>query len=145
MSENVAQVYNSEIEKELIRKNYRSLLRACRPNMNKGDKKQIRHAFDIALEAHKDMRRKTGEPYILHPLAVAQIAAEEIGLGTTAIVCALLHDVVEDTHLTLEDIESQFGKKVASIIDGLTKISGVFDQGSSLQAENFRKMLLTLS
>ncbi len=145
MSENTTQVYNAEAEKELILKSYRSLLRAMKQNMDKGDKKLIRLAFDIALEAHKDMRRKTGEPYILHPLAVAQIAAEEIGLGTTAIVCALLHDVVEDTHLTLEDIESTFGKKVASIIDGLTKISGVFDQGSSLQAENFRKMLLTLS
>ncbi len=145
MPEQVTPVYNREAEKETILKSYRALLRACRPNMDKGDKKLIRLAFDIALEAHKDMRRKTGEPYILHPLSVAQIAAEEIGLGTTAIVCALLHDVVEDTHLTLEDIESSFGKKVASIIDGLTKIAGVFDQGSSLQAENFRKMLLTLS
>jgi guanosine-3',5'-bis(diphosphate) 3'-pyrophosphohydrolase len=145
MPENITQVHHAEAEKELILKSYRSLLRACKPTMDKGDKKLIRLAFDIALEAHKDMRRKTGEPYILHPLSVAQIAAEEIGLGTTAIVCALLHDVVEDTHLTLEDIENTFGKKVASIIDGLTKISGVFDQGSSLQAENFRKMLLTLS
>lgn len=145
MPDQVTQVYSRESEKETILKSYRSLLRACRQNMDKGDKKLIRLAFDIALEAHKDMRRKTGEPYILHPLSVAQIAAEEIGLGTTAIVCALLHDVVEDTHLTLDDIEKTFGKKVASIIDGLTKISGVFDQGSSLQAENFRKMLLTLS
>lgn len=91
------------------------------------------------------MRRKSGEPYIYHPIAVAQIAAEEIGLGTTSIVCALLHDVVEDTTLTLEDIEAQFGKKVTKIIDGLTKISGVFDPNSSIQAENFRKMLLTLA
>ncbi len=145
MSENITQVYSADDEKEAILKSYRALLRACKPNMDKGDKKQIRLAFDIALEAHKDMRRKTGEPYILHPLSVALIAAEEIGLGTTSIVCALLHDVVEDTHLTLDDIEKTFGKKVASIIDGLTKIAGVFDQGSSLQAENFRKMLLTLS
>ena len=91
------------------------------------------------------MRRKSGEPYIYHPIAVAQIAAEEIGLGTTSIVCALLHDVVEDTDITLEDIEREFGKKTAKIIDGLTKISGVFDYNSSLQAENFRKMLLTLA
>jgi GTP pyrophosphokinase len=91
------------------------------------------------------MRRKTGEPYILHPLAVAQICAEEIGLGPLAIVCALLHDTVEDTHITLEDVSSSFGEKASSIVDGLTKISGVFDKGTSLQAENFRKMLLTLS
>ncbi|MFM2136162.1 MAG: pyrophosphokinae [Bacteroidota bacterium] len=105
----------------------------------------IRLAFDLSLEAHKDMRRKTGEPYILHPLAVAQICAEEIGLGPLAIVCALLHDTVEDTHLTLDDIRSSFGEKAAVIVDGLTKISGVVLQGSSIQAENFRKMLLTLS
>jgi GTP pyrophosphokinase len=91
------------------------------------------------------MRRKSGEPYIYHPIAVAQIAAEEIGLGTTSIVCALLHDVVEDTDITLDDIEREFGKKTAKIIDGLTKIAGVFDYNSSLQAENFRKMLLTLA
>ena len=102
-------------------------------------------AFDMALERHIDIRRKSGEPYIYHPIAVAQIAAEEIGLGTTSIVCALLHDVVEDTDITLEDIEREFGKKTAKIIDGLTKISGVFDTNSSLQAENFRKMLLTLA
>ena len=91
------------------------------------------------------MRRKSGEPYIYHPIAVAQICAEEIGLGTTAIVCALLHDTVEDTDMTLDDIKGMFGEKVSQIIDGLTKISGVFDQTSSIQAENFRKMLLTLS
>jgi GTP pyrophosphokinase len=113
--------------------------------MQKGDKRMIRIAFDMALESHQNMRRKSGEPYIYHPIAVAQIAAEEIGLGTTSIVCALLHDVVEDTDITLEDIEREFGKKVAKIIDGLTKISGVFDYNSSLQAENFRKMLLTLA
>ena len=138
-------VIDIEAESKEIRKRYRALLRACKPTLQKGDKQQIRKAFDLALESHKDMRRKSGEPYIYHPIAVAQIAAEEIGLGTTSIVCALLHDVVEDTHLTLEDIEAQFGKKVAKIIDGLTKISGVFDPNSSLQAENFRKMLLTLA
>ncbi|EHQ29863.1 RelA/SpoT family protein [Mucilaginibacter paludis] len=138
-------VIDLEAEKNEILKRYRALLRACKPTMQKGDKRLIRKAFDMALESHQDMRRKSGEPYIYHPIAVAQIAAEEIGLGTTSIVCALLHDVVEDTNVTLEDIEREFGKKVAKIIDGLTKISGVFDTNSSLQAENFRKMLLTLA
>ncbi|MBI1221554.1 MAG: RelA/SpoT family protein [Bacteroidetes bacterium] len=135
-----------ELEKKEILKRYRGLLRACRRTLEKGDKQKIRKAFDLALDAHKDMRRKSGEPYIYHPLAVAQICAEEIGLGTTSIVCALLHDTVEDTSVTLEDIRHGFGPKVAQIIDGLTKISGVFDQSTnSIQAENFRKMLLTLS
>lgn len=138
-------VIDVEAEKKEILKRYRALLRACRRTLEKGDKLLIRKAFDIALEAHKNMRRKSGEPYIYHPIAVAHICAEEIGLGTTSVVCALLHDVVEDTDLTLEDIQRLFGEKEAKIIDGLTKISGVFDQGSSLQAENFRKMLLTLS
>lgn len=138
-------VIDLEAEKKEILKRYRALLRACKPTMQKGDKKMIRRAFDMALESHQDMRRKSGEPYIYHPIAVAQIAAEEIGLGTTSIVCALLHDVVEDTEITLDDIEREFGKKTAKIIDGLTKISGVFDYNSSLQAENFRKMLLTLA
>jgi GTP pyrophosphokinase len=138
-------VIDLEAEKNEILKRYRALLRASKSTLQKGDKRMIRKAFDMALESHKDMRRKSGEPYIYHPIAVAQIAAEEIGLGTTSIVCALLHDVVEDTNMTLDDIEREFGKKVAMIIDGLTKISGVFDTNSSLQAENFRKMLLTLA
>ena len=138
-------VIDLEAEKNEILKRYRTLLRACKPTMQKGDKRLIRRAFDMALESHQNMRRKSGEPYIYHPIAVAQIAAHEIGLGTTSIVCALLHDVVEDTNITLEDIEREFGKKVSKIIDGLTKISGVFDYNSSLQAENFRKMLLTLA
>ena len=138
-------VIDLEAEKQEILKRYRALLRASKSTLQKGDKKEIRKAFEMALESHKDMRRKSGEPYIYHPIAVAQIAAEEIGLGTTSIVCALLHDVVEDTDITLEDIEREFGKKTARIIDGLTKISGVFDYNSSLQAENFRKMLLTLA
>ena len=108
-------------------------------------KKEIRKAFNVAVEAHKDMRRKSGEPYIYHPIAVARIAAKEIGLGTTSIICALLHDVVEDTDYTLNDIKKTFGSKVSKIIDGLTKIQDVFDKNVSLQAENFRKMLLTLS
>ncbi len=138
-------VIDLEAEKNEIVKRYRGLLRTSKATLQKGDKRLIRKAFEMALESHKDMRRKSGEPYIYHPIAVAQIAAEEIGLGTTSIVCALLHDVVEDTDVSLEDIEREFGKKVAKIIDGLTKISGVFDTNSSLQAENFRKMLLTLA
>jgi guanosine-3',5'-bis(diphosphate) 3'-pyrophosphohydrolase len=135
-----------EVENKQIVKAYRNLLNSCRRNLDKGDRKEIRKAFEMSLEAHKNMRRKSGEPYILHPLAVAQICAEEIGLGATSIVCALLHDTVEDTNITLDDVRHNFGPKVASIIDGLTKISGVFDQqDKSMQAENFRKMLLTLS
>ncbi len=129
---------------EIIRK-YRTLLRHAKSFLHSDDAKLIRKAFNIALEAHKGTRRKSGEPYIYHPLAVAHICVDEIGLGTTSIVAALLHDVVEDTDIDLEDIEKDFGTKVASIIDGLTKISGVFEYGSSQQAENFRKMLLTLS
>ena len=138
-------IIDLEAEKKEILKRYRALLRACKPTLQRGDKQMIRKAFDLALESHSDMRRKSGEPYIYHPIAVAQIAAEEIGLGTTSIVCALLHDVVEDTDVSLQEIEEQFGKKTARIIDGLTKISGIFDPNSSIQAENFRKMLLTLA
>src|SRR5690625_4860668 len=126
---------NIEAENKEIKKRYRALLRACKPTLERGDKQEIRKAFELAMESHKDMRRKSGEPYIYHPIAVAQIAAEEIGLGTTSIVCALLHDVVEDTDITLEDIELQFGKKVAKIIDGLTKISGVFDRSEEHTSE----------
>ncbi|MDC3390215.1 bifunctional (p)ppGpp synthetase/guanosine-3',5'-bis(diphosphate) 3'-pyrophosphohydrolase [Flavobacteriales bacterium] len=136
---------NHEKEKNEILNKYRSLLRSCADKTDKSDKKIIRNAFDLAVNAHKDMRRKSGEPYIYHPIAVAHIAAKEIGLGTTSIICALLHDVVEDTDYTLDDIEKKFGKKVAQIIDGLTKIQDVFDKNVSLQAENFKKMLLTLS
>jgi len=138
-------VINLEQEKKEILNRYRGLLRSSRRKFDDDDKKMIRKAFNVAVEAHKDARRKSGEPYIYHPIAVARIVAEEIGLGATAITCALLHDVVEDTDISLKDIEGMFGKKVASIIDGLTKISGVFDASSSLQAENFRKMLLTLA
>ena len=134
-----------EHEKKEILNRYKSLLRACADKTNKIDRKNIRKAFDIAVEAHKEMRRKSGEPYIYHPIAVAHIAAKEIGLGTTSIICSLLHDVVEDTDYTLKDIEKIFGKKVSQIIDGLTKIQDVFDKNVSMQAENFRKMLLTLS
>jgi guanosine-3',5'-bis(diphosphate) 3'-pyrophosphohydrolase len=122
------------------------LIKNCTYCRSAKDEKMIRKAFMMASEAHKGMRRKSGDPYIVHPLEVALIVSEEIGLGVVSTVCAILHDVVEDTDLTIEDIENAFGKKIASIIDGLTKISGVFDKESnSLQAENFRKMLLTLS
>ncbi len=138
--------HDTDKENEEIVKAYRHLLRSCKVGLTKANRDIIREAFNISLEAHKTMRRKSGEPYILHPIAVAQICAEEIGLGTTSIVCALLHDTVEDTDITLELVKMKFGDKVAQIIDGLTKISGVFDQqDKSLQAENFKKMLLTLS
>ncbi len=122
------------------------LIQNCSHCKSANDEKLIRKAFKMANEAHKGTRRKSGEPYIIHPLEVAVIVSQEIGLGVTSTVCAILHDVVEDTDISIEDIENAFGKKIASIVDGLTKISGVFDKESnSLQAENFRKMLLTLS
>lgn len=133
-----------EERREIVRR-YRRLLRKAKPILKDGDAKMIKKAFYTSMEAHSGMRRKSGEPYIYHPLEVAEICISEIGLGTTSIIAALLHDVVEDTSYELDDIDRLFGKKVAAIIDGLTKISGVFDQGSSQQAENFRKMLLTLS
>jgi guanosine-3',5'-bis(diphosphate) 3'-pyrophosphohydrolase len=135
-----------EQENKLIVKAYRNMMKSIRRTLTKDDKKLIREAFELSLEAHKNMRRKSGEPYIMHPLEVAQICAAEIGLGVTSVICALLHDTVEDTDITLELVQLKFGEKVARIIDGLTKISGVFDQPDrSIQAENFKKMLLTLS
>jgi GTP pyrophosphokinase len=132
-------------EKREIINRYRRLLRKSKPVLKGNDAKLIKKAFTLALEAHKDMRRKSGEPFIFHPLSVAEICVEEIGLGTTAIVAALIHDVVEDTDIELADIERMFGKKIARIVDGLTKVGGVFEYGTSQQAENFRKMLFTLS
>jgi len=138
-------VIDVEEEKREIIARYRRLLRKAKPVLNEGDARLIKKAFTISMEAHKDMRRKSGEPYIFHPLSVAEICVEEIGLGTTSIIAALLHDVVEDTDIQLKDLERIFGNKVARIIDGLTKIRGVFEYGTSAQAENFRKMLFTLS
>lgn len=139
-------VVDTEKENKEIVKAYRNVIKACKRGLDNNDRKQIRKAFEMAVDAHRSMRRKSGEPYILHPLAVAQICAEEIGLGATSIICALLHDVVEDTDVTLDVIQLNFGTKVALIIDGLTKISGVFEQqDKSIQAENFKKLLLTLS
>ncbi len=138
---------NEEEEKKLILREYRALLRALKQRLKKGDRILLRRAFEIAADAHKDMRRKSGEPYILHPLAVARIVVEEIGLGVTSSICALLHDVVEDTEITIEDIEHEFGTRYSKLIDGLTKISNVVDlkADTTIQAENFRKILLTLA
>ena len=138
---------NDEEEKKIILREYRALLRSLKESLKKGDKALLRHAFEIAVEAHRDMRRKSGEPYILHPLAVARIVVEEIGLGVNSAICALLHDTVEDTEITLEDIGREFNPYIAKIIDGLTKISNVVDikADTTIQAENFRKILLTLA
>ena len=135
---------SKEADNKLIISAYKKLLRHSKSMISSSDSKKIKKAFRISLDAHKNMRRKSGEPYIIHPISVAQICVQEIGLGTTSIIAALLHDVVEDTDYTLEFIEKEFGKTVANICDGLTKISGVFTPGSSLQSENFKKMLLTL-
>ena len=143
MSEVPARIDLEKERKEILNA-FRGLLRAHK-NRTKEDTLRIRKAFDVALEAHKEMRRKSGEPYIYHPIAVARICAEEMGLGTTTIICALLHDTVEDTHITLDDVEDLFGPKIRLIIDGLTKIPEVFDENASVQAENFRKMILTIS
>jgi len=136
-----------DIEKEnkAIAQEYKELLRISYQTLSTEDKKLIRKAFDVAVEAHKDQRRKSGEAYIFHPIAVAKIVASEIGLGATSIAAALLHDVVEDTPTTVKDIERMFNPKVAQLVEGLTKISIVQkDMNVSMQAENFRKMLLTL-
>ena len=133
-----------EKDNKLVLNAYRKLLRHSKSIVSKSDTINIKKAFRISLEAHKEVRRKSGEPYILHPINVAQICVQEIGLGATSIIAALLHDVVEDTDLTIKFIEKNFGDNVARICDGLTKISGVFTPGSSIQSENFKKMLLTL-
>lgn len=133
-------------ENKAIAQEYKNLLKISYRELSTEDKKLIRSAFDVAVDAHKEQRRKSGEAYIFHPIAVAKIVASEIGLDTTSIAAALLHDVVEDTAYTLVDIEQLFGEQVARIVDGLTKISSMpFEGDVSLQAENFRKMLLTLN
>ncbi|MDB4170869.1 RelA/SpoT family protein [Polaribacter sp.] len=134
-----------EEENKEIASRYKDLLKGTYEILSKDDKDLIRQAFEVAVEAHSEQRRKTGEPYIYHPIAVAKIVAYEIGLGATSIAAALLHDVVEDTHYTIEDIEQLFGETIARIVNGLTKISRLNkDKDVSIQAENFRKMLLTL-
>jgi len=135
-----------EKENKAILQEYKELLRISYQTLTPEDKKLIRKAFDVAMDAHKDQRRKSGEAYFFHPIAVAKIVASEIGLGATAIAAALLHDVVEDTLITIEDIEKMFGAKVAQLVEGLTKISKVQkEMNVSMQAENFRKMLFTLN
>jgi GTP pyrophosphokinase len=147
--ETVAQIpkynLNEEQEKKLILREYRALLRSLKARIKPGDRKLIRTAFEKAADAHKTMRRKSGEPYILHPIAVSRICVEEIGLGVRSTICALLHDTVEDTDVNLDDIQKEFGGEITKIVDGLTKISNVIDVNASQQAENFRKILLTLT
>ena len=141
-------MYSATIEEENkeISKRYKDLLKGTYQALSTQDKKLIRAAFELSVEAHSDQRRKSGEPYIYHPIAVAKIVAYEIGLGATSIAAALLHDVVEDTYYTIEDMERLFGQNIARIVSGLTKISRLNKgQDSSIQAENFRKMLLTLN
>lgn len=134
-------------EKQEIQEKYETIFRYFRRDISEQERADIRNAFELAVSAHANTRRKSGEPYIFHPLEVARIVVADIGLGPTAVVCALLHDVVEDTEYTLSDIEARFGASVARIVDGLTKIDVIFDQdqSASLQAENFKKILFTLS
>ncbi len=132
-----------EDEKKLIQSAYRDLLRCIKSKMTAQDQIDLRNAYELAVEAHSQQRRKSGEPYIMHPIAVAKICAEEIGLGPTAIICALLHDVVEDTEVTLYEIREMFNDRVAKIVDGLTKLDSAYNR-TSPQAENFRKVLSTL-
>ncbi|MEM6319394.1 MAG: RelA/SpoT family protein [Bacteroidota bacterium] len=135
-------------DKRLIMRAYRGLLRVVKAKADKTDKVNIRAAYELAVDAHKSQRRKSGEPYVLHPIEVARICAVEIGLGPTAVICALLHDVVEDTPITLKEIEVQFGERVALIVDGLTKLDFKSDDTADVespQAENFKKVLSTLT
>ena len=138
-------VYDLEQENKEILARYKDLISNTYRALDEEQNKIIRKAFDIALDAHKDQRRKTGEPYIYHPIEVAKIVANEIGLGATSIACALLHDVIEDSDYTYEDLTKIFGSKIASIVNGLTKISVMNHQNISIQSENYRKLLLTLS
>lgn len=138
-------VYDLEQENKEILARYKDLITNTYRNLDEEQNKLIRKAFDIALDAHKDQRRKTGEPYIYHPIEVAKIVANEIGLGANSIACALLHDVIEDSDYTYEDLNKIFGKKIADIVNGLTKISVMNHQNISIQSENYRKLLLTLS
>ena len=130
-------------DEALVQKEFDELLQGYINSNHRKKVDLIQKAFNFAHSAHKDLRRRSGEPYILHPIAVAKIVLNEIGLGSTSICAALLHDVVEDTDYTVEDISNHFGPKIAQIVDGLTKISGgVFGGKASAQAENFRKLLI---
>ncbi|MDP2113684.1 MAG: HD domain-containing protein, partial [Bacteroidota bacterium] len=136
----------TKAEQRLIQDYYDDLLKACDRKVSDEGKVRINKAFEFANSAHAGVKRKSGEPYIIHPIAVATIVVDEIGLSATSIISALLHDVVEDTDYTLEDISNLFGEKVASIVDGLTKLTDEFTpHQDSKQANNFRKMLMTLS
>lgn len=137
--------YDLEQENKEILARYKDLISNTYRTLDEENNKLIRKAFDIALDAHKDQRRKSGEPYIYHPIAVAKIVATEIGLGATSIACALLHDVIEDSDYTYEDLTKIFGPKISNIVNGLTKISIMNHQNISVQSENYRKLLLTLS
>ena len=138
---------NEYLENKTIVRKYRELLTVVYPKTNSEERKNIRKAFVLATNAHNGVRRKSGEPYIYHPIAVAMICCKEMNLGATSVICALLHDVVEDTEYTLEDMRDMFGDLVAEIIDGLTKIEDlVFDNtNKSIQAENFKKIFLSMS
>ena len=138
-------IYDLEKENKEILARYKDLISNTYRTLDEEQNKLIRKAFDIALDAHKDQRRKTGEPYIYHPIEVAKIVANEIGLGSTSIACALLHDVIEDSEYTYEDLKKIFGKNIADIVNGLTKISVMNQHNISVQSENYRKLLLTLS
>jgi len=137
-------ISKEEKERREILRRYKRLIEVWHTRKETKDKWMVRKAFRVAADAHSHMRRKTGEPFIYHPLAVATIAAEEIGLGRTSIISALLHDTVEDTDLTLSDIEVMFGSEVARIIDGLTKIDVISDDNSTAQSETLKKVLITL-
>ena len=143
MEQSLPDNYSSDEKEEILRR-YERLLNAWQTRKEKQDLEMVEKAFYFAVKAHCTQRRRTGEPYIYHPIAVATIAAQDIGLGRTSIVCALLHDVVEDTEYTLDDIRSLFGEKVADIIDGLTKLDKV-ENAESMQAENFKKIISSLS
>ena len=146
MEENVGQKDKEKVEEEMIEQAFQQLLNDYLATKHRKHIEIITKAFNFANQAHKGIKRRSGEPYIMHPLAVAQIVCNEIGLGSTSICAALLHDVVEDTDYTVEDIENIFGPKIAQIVDGLTKISGgIFGDRASAQAENFKKLLLTMS
>ena len=147
MSETLLNETREEADKRLITRAYRNLLRSIKAKTDKTDKVNIRAAYELAVDAHKEQRRKSGEPYVLHPIEVARICAAEIGLGATAVICALLHDVVEDTPITLQELKEQFGERVGLIVDGLTKLDFKSEDSTDVespQAENFKKVLSTL-
>ena len=146
MEENISQKEKEKAEEEMIEQAFQELLNDYLATKHRKRVEIITKAFNFANQAHKGIKRRSGEPYIMHPIAVAKIVCNEIGLGSTSICSALLHDVVEDTDYTVEDIENIFGPKIAQIVDGLTKISGgIFGDRASAQAENFKKLLLTMS